>query len=287
MFNYVAISLDYAWICLYIEILAFQPSWIFFQGRFLMRTRYMFAPFLPQGKGAMRMAIVVIAMIAIPLSARTENIDAEPHASEDLSISYAAIIEQLQVCLADTTQILVESTKCVDSKARIGCVAGFVNSPIDRVWEMATDYRGYAQLIPRCTRSLIVSSEIIPSIIDPDEFPSSMDISEYAVERLVPCDTTLVYSEIDIIFPVGRIRSLLEITSDSINHTICWRKLASDIRIHEGAWQFIPCGDRTIVVCLMRYRLNVWLPPFLIHGAVHYYLPQIIRGLRQRVSQKP
>lgn len=235
----------------------------------------------------MRTASIFMVLIAIPLFAQSEDAGVVPNASEDLSISYAAIIEQLQVCLADTTQILVESMKCVGSKARIGCVAGFVNSPIDRVWDMATDYRGYAQLIPRCTRSLIVSPEIIPSIVDPDEFPSSMDISEYAVERSVPCDTTLIYSEIDIIFPVGRIRSLLEIISDSIDHIIYWRKLASDIRIHEGAWQFIPCGDRTIVVCLMRYRLNVWLPPFLIHGAVHYYLPQIIRGLRQRVSQKP
>jgi len=235
----------------------------------------------------MRTAIIFMVLIAIPHFAQSEDADVALNASEDLSISYAAIIEQLEVSLADTTQILVESMRCADSQARIGCVAGLVNSPIDRVWDIATDYRGYAQLIPRCTRSLIVSPEVVPCIIDPDEFPSSMDISEYAVERLVPCETTLVYSEIDIIFPVGRIRSLLEITSDSINHTICWRKLASDIRIHEGAWQFIPCGDRTIVVCIMRYRLNVWLPPFLIHGAIHYYLPQIIRGLRHRVSENP
>jgi hypothetical protein len=235
----------------------------------------------------MRTVGIFMMLIAIPLFAQSEDTGVARHTIEDLLSLRAAIFEQLELSPADTTQVLVESMRCAGSKARIGCVAGLVNSPIDRVWEIATDYRGYAQLIPRCTRSLIVSPEIVSCVMDPDEFPSSVDVSEYAVERLVPRETTLVYSEIDIIFPVGRIRSLLEITCDSIDHIICWRKLASDIRIHEGAWQFIPCGDQTIVVCLMRYRLNVWLPPFLIHGAIHYYLPQIIRGLRQRAQEEP
>jgi len=134
---------------------------------------------------------------------------------------------------------------------------------------------------------MVVSPEIISTISDSDGIPSSMDLSEYTVERLTPRETTLVYSEIDIIFPVGRIRSLLEITSDSTDFTIYWRKLASDIKIHEGAWRFVPSGDQTIVVCIMRYRLNVWLPPFIIHRAVHYYFPRIITTLRKRVNEEP
>jgi hypothetical protein len=235
----------------------------------------------------MSRAILFIMLIRIPLFAHSEDMDAVAHASQDLLISHADVFRRPEVSFADTTYIFVESMKCVGSKARVGCVAGLVNAPIDRVWKIITDYRDYGQLIPRCTRSMVVSPEIIPAITDSNCILSSMDISEYAVERLVPRETTLVYSEIDIIFPVGRIRSLLEITSDSTDFTIYWRKLASDIRIHEGVWQFVPSGDQTLVVCIMRYRLNVWLPPFMIHGAIHYYLPQIITALRKRVNEEP
>jgi hypothetical protein len=134
---------------------------------------------------------------------------------------------------------------------------------------------------------VVVNPEIIPTISGSDKFPSSMGIADYTVECFMPRETTLIYSEIDIIFPVGRVRSILEVTSDSNDYTIYWRKLASDIRIHEGAWRFIPSGDQTIVICVMRYRLNAWLPPFIIHRAVHYYFPRIIMTLRQRVSEEP
>jgi len=235
----------------------------------------------------MRTVIIFIVLISTFFLAYGKGTSVLPHVRQNLLFSHAAVFSRPEVTFDDTTSIFVESMKCTDSKARIGCVAGLVNAPIDRVWEIVTDYRNYAHLIPRCTHSMVLSPEIIPAISDSDKFPSSMDIADYSVECFMPRETTLIYSEIDIIFPVGRVRSILEVTSDSNDYTIYWRKLASDIRIHEGAWRFIPSGDQTIVVCVMRYRLNVWLPPFIIHRAVHNYFPRIITTLRQRVNEEP
>jgi len=235
----------------------------------------------------MRAAFLFFMSVGMPLFAPSGDRGVMPQASQDLLFLHAAIFQRLEVSFADTTTIFVESNKCVDSKARVGCVVGLVNAPIDRVWKIITDYRKYTQWIPRCTRSVVVSPKIIPSLSDSSGFPLSMDISQCTVERSIPSETTLVYSEIDIIFPVGRIRSILEITSDSTDFTICWRKLASDMTIYEGAWHVISSGDQTLVVCMMRYQLNVWLPPFMIHGAIRYYLPQMITTLRQRVHEEP
>jgi len=235
----------------------------------------------------MRTAILFVMSFGLPFWAHSQATNLLPQAGRDLLISQATFFQRLEDSLEDTTVIFVESAKYADGKARVGCVAGLVNAPGDKVWEIITDYRNYTHWIPRCTRSIVVGAEILPALGDSCRIPLSSDISACLVHHSAPSDTTLLYSEIDIIFPVGRIRSLLEILSDSTDFTVYWKKLASDIPIYEGAWHIVPRGDQTLVICMMRYRLNVWLPPFIIHGAIRYYLPQMIAGLRHRVYEEP
>jgi hypothetical protein len=243
--------------------------------------------FFRGGRENMRTAAFFLLLIGLSWFARSEGAVVVPAVRQNSLLSHTSFFAEFDMLFDDSSRIFVESKKCVDGQARIGWVAGVVNAPLDRVWQVVTDFRNYARWIPRCTRSAVVSPEILSAISDSGAFPSSLDISQYAVDCATPSETTLIYSEIDIIFPVGRVRSLLEIISDSTNFTIYWRRLASDITIYEGAWHIIPRGNRTLVICVMRYRLNVWLPPFMIHGAIRYYLPQMIRTLRQQVHREP
>ncbi len=190
-----------------------------------------------------------------------------------------------QIHYADSSRIHVVSTKCSHSKDRIAYVAGLIDAPVSEVWQEISDYDRYGQLIPRCTRSLVVNEDIIPAINESRSIPNSFAISEFVERGSYTSGTILLYSEIDIIFPVGRIRSVLELTSDSVKYVIHWKKIVSSLKAYEGAWELIPFGNKTLVVCMMRYRLNVWMPPFIIHSAVRYYFPQIIKTLRCRIRE--
>lgn len=194
-------------------------------------------------------------------------------------------IEQLDT--ADAERIIVRSYRRADSRSRIACVAGLVHAPVSHVWEAITDYARYDDYIPRCSYSTVLDTGIRTMIEESGSLPVAFSAADYAADVRDVSNRVLLYSEIDIVFPVGRIRSVLEFTADTMARVIYWRKLAADVREYDGAWLLLPFGEHTAVICVTRYRLNVWLPPVLIHSAVHCYFPQIVVNLRRRVESPP
>ncbi|MFZ5434717.1 MAG: SRPBCC family protein [Calditrichota bacterium] len=186
---------------------------------------------------------------------------------------------------ANPAQICVRSYRCNDTDDRIACVAGIVNAPVETVWQVISDYSAYQQLIPRCTRSEIVSPAILSAIGQTPNILQQLHPSRYRMQSHFLSDTVLLFSEIDIIFPVGKVRSLLRVIADSVSNTIAWNRIVGDISVYEGTWILIPHGLQTTAICATRYRLNVWLPPLLINSGVRCYFPRIITQLRNRVKE--
>lgn len=139
-------------------------------------------------------------------------------------------------------------------------VYGAVDAPFAKVWRAVTSYDRYQDFLP-----LVVDSGI----------------------RKRAGDTTWQYVRMQPPWPLHHHWMVNINVERRARGTVSWTMADGNLRFERGYWQMNPLGpERT----RLQYHLTVdpWLdivPSWLIEFATRSVLPDVIRGVRQRVRQ--
>ncbi|MEB3330470.1 MAG: SRPBCC family protein [Candidatus Sericytochromatia bacterium] len=139
-------------------------------------------------------------------------------------------------------------------------VYGLVEAPFERVWRAVTSYDRYHQFLP-----MVVESGI----------------------RKRSRHTTWQFVKMQPPWPLHHHWMVNINVERKQRGNVAWTMADGNLRFERGYWQMTPVGtDRT----RLQYHLTVdpWLdivPSWLIEFATRSVLPDVIRGVRQRVRQ--
>lgn len=197
-------------------------------------------------------------------------------------------------------EIIIYSGDVPDSAAKRGEAMGVVEATPAKVWEVVTDANSFQEFLPRLLRSRLVRFEELQRILQ--ERPSSAA----AVEALLsspPPDLAHFripgrkyqgyhYGHLEAPWPIRDRWYIVRVHWDESQaarqiYTCSWSLTTGNLREYRGEWKVEPFGEKQT---RLTYRVVTdpggFVPKFVIEDFTTKTLPQIIAGVRRRVSYR-
>ena len=166
---------------------------------------------------------------------------------------------------------------------------GVVSAPVDRVWAVLNRSGEFADYMPRTRVSWLIdpSARADVGVRLKWERPELETTLEGYRRADWPGNTVLLYNVLDVPFPVSDRWYLLEMTRDTVAHSIRWEQVTGNLKSNDGLWQLAawPDSGHTLVTYTTSVEPGVAVPGFILAIGVRQSLPGIIKSLRRRVTQ--
>jgi hypothetical protein len=164
-----------------------------------------------------------------------------------------------------------------------------VSAPVDRVWAVLNRSGEFADYMPNTPVSWLIDLSVRADVgvRRKWERPALEAALEGYRRADWPGDTVFLYSVLDVPFPVSDRWYLLEMTRDTVAHSIRWEQVTGNVKSNDGLWQLAPWPDsgQTLVTYTTSVEPGVAVPGFILAIGIRQSLPGIIKSLRKRVMQ--
>lgn len=164
---------------------------------------------------------------------------------------------------------------------------GVIAAPLDRVWAVLNRSGEFADYMPNFLASWLIDRSVQPEVICRGDWHRGQLERLLAVHRLGDWsgDTVLFYNVLDMPFPVSDRWYLLEMWRDRETYTIGWNQLVGNLKTTRGSWELSPWAyGQTLATYTTVSIPGIALPRFLLEIGLNQSLPEVIRGLQNRVT---
>ena len=166
---------------------------------------------------------------------------------------------------------------------------GVIAAPLDRVWSVLNRSGEFADYMPNYLVSWLIDRAALAAVggrADWQRVELEGALGRYRVADW-PGDTVLFYNVLDMPFPVSDRWYLLEMTRDTVRHSICWDQLIGNLDANEGSWRIESWPDpgHTLATYTTISEPGIALPGFILESGLKSILPGVIAGLRNRVAK--
>ncbi len=177
-----------------------------------------------------------------------------------------------------------------DDRLFRGSAEGVIQAPRDTVWTVLSDYNNYHKFFPRMPVTFIVDEGALKEIGKTQEWKRAdfeALISKYRLEEPAG-DIFYFYNVIDMTFPFADRWLLFRMERDPGQYNMYWKMIYGNMLITEGSWELEQYGrnsSETLAVYTTYSKSIIPIPVFIISIGLNNTLPDIIIGLRRRVSE--
>lgn len=183
-------------------------------------------------------------------------------------------------------EIIITTEKVPDTNVLIGKATGLIDAPIEKVWAVISDYNHFRDFMPRFKESFIVKKEIIAGIIGTRNLRNSENFLKTNITNEITEDTLYFYNQLDFPWPLGDKRYLLKVIRNNLNYSFFWTQVAGEMEVNDGSWELIPYNGITLAKYTTCSDVGIKLPFFLVKMGTKSTLPDIIKAVRKRVTEK-
>jgi hypothetical protein len=158
------------------------------------------------------------------------------------------------------------------------------------VWTVLCDYNNYHKFFPRIPVTFVVDEGALNEIRKKEEWKRAEFealISKYRLEE-PSSDTFYFYNVIDMPFPFPDRWLLFKEERDSEQYIMYWKMIYGNMRITDGSWELEQSdsnSSETLAIYTTYSKSLVSIPVFIMNIAFNNTLPDIIQGLKRRVSE--
>jgi hypothetical protein len=186
-------------------------------------------------------------------------------------------------------EILVTSLPAAHKGIVGGQSRGVIPAPVDRVWAVLNRSGEFSDYMPNTPVSWLIDPSARAAVgARPKWQRPGLEAALAGYRRADwPGDTVLLYSVLDVPFPVSDRWYLLEMTRDTVAHSIRWKQVTGNVESNDGLWQLTPWPDagHTLVSYTTSVEPGIAVPGFILDIGIRQSLPGIINSLRKRVMQ--
>jgi hypothetical protein len=187
-------------------------------------------------------------------------------------------------------EIITRKLKADEPGTMGGQVAGIIEAPIHKVWEVLSDYNHFHEYMPRMPVTYIVTKAALDEIGTREVWKrkafEKMLIS-YRIESM-ESDTVYFYNVVDMPLPVRDRWYLLEMVRDPFCFHVEWKMVTGNMIVNSGSWQLMlhpECPNRTVAVYTTISNSGIPIPGFIQKYGLGRSLPNIIKGVRKRAGE--
>ena len=187
-------------------------------------------------------------------------------------------------------RIYVSNPGHKDNSMFRGSVEGVIQATRDTVWTVLSDYNNYHKFFPRMPVTFIVDEGALEEIGRKQEWKRAEFealISKYRLEEPAG-DIFYFYNVIDMPFPFADRWLLFKMERDPGQYNMYWKMIYGNMLITDGSWELEQYGrnsSETLAVYTTYSKSIIPIPVFIMSIGLNNTLPDIIKGLRRRVSE--
>lgn len=183
-------------------------------------------------------------------------------------------------------EIIVRARRLPDGNLRMGQVMGVVDAPIDKVWQVITDYNHFKDFMPRISEGFMLDPEAVAGMTFEEirDWPKmERRLRKFKIEE-VQGDTVYFYNRFDSPWPLSDRYYILKITLNPADHSTHWSMIAGNMEVNDGSWRLIPLKDKTLAIYTLRIDPGTPIPAAFLRLGMHITLPDVIKAVRRRVK---
>jgi len=171
-----------------------------------------------------------------------------------------------------------------------GQVGGIIEAPVDKVWEVLSDYNRFHEYMPRMPVTFIVSKQALDAIAKKTDWKRTAFekmLMPYRIDAM-ESDTVYFYNVVDMPVPVRDRWYLLEMVRDPLSCRVEWKMVTGNMKVNSGSWQLMlhpESPNRTVAVYTTVSNSGIPIPGFIQEYGLGRSLPDIIRGVRKRAGE--
>jgi len=185
-------------------------------------------------------------------------------------------------------KIITRITKLPNSNTHICQAMGVIYAPIEKIWEVISDYNHFKDFMPRIKESFIVNPSELKKILDieVEEWKKfEKYLRNYKLEQ-INGDIIYFYNRFNMPWPFKNRYYILKMVQYPESFSFRWTQFIGNTKVNDGSWELIPFKGskrKTLGVYTLITDPGVSVSPSLCRLAIKITLPGTIKSVRKRV----
>lgn len=183
-------------------------------------------------------------------------------------------------------KLIVHLRKFPNGNLRMGRVMGVVDAPIDKVWQVITDYNHFKDFMPKISESFMVNPKAVEGINfnEIKDWPKmERMLRKFKLEE-IQSDTVYFYNRFDSPWPFSDYYYILKIILSPANYSTHWSMIGGNMEVNDGCWELTPFEDKTLAIYTFCIDPGTPIPPTFLRMGMRITLPDVIKAVRRRVK---
>lgn len=185
-------------------------------------------------------------------------------------------------------KVVTQIIKLPNSGAHKCQAMGVVYAPIEKVWDVISDYNHFKDFMPRISESFVVNPSELKKILDVkiNDWPKfEKDLRNYKREQ-VEGDLIYFYNRFNMPWPMKDRYYILKMVQHPEKFTFRWTQFIGNTKVNDGSWELMPYKGskrKTLGIYTLITDPGVSVSPSLVRLAMKIALPGTIKSVKKRV----
>jgi len=165
---------------------------------------------------------------------------------------------------------------------------GVIYAPIEKVWEVISDYNHFKDFMPSISESFIVNPSELKKI-ESEEINDWLNfervLRKYKLGQ-VKGELVYFYNRFNMPWPLKDRYYILKMMQYPENFTFRWTQFLGNTKVNDGSWELVPYKGskrKTLGIYTLITDPGVSVSPSLMRLAMKIALPGTIKSVRKRI----
>lgn len=187
-----------------------------------------------------------------------------------------------------TGKIIAHITQLPNSNTYRCQAMGIVYAPVEKVWDIITDYNHFKEFMPNISEAFIIRPDAL-STLESNEVKDWKIFEKYLKKfklEQIDNETVYFYNRFNLPWPLKDRYYILKMSLSPENHSFYWTLFIGNTKINDGSWELMPFSGskrKTLAIYTLCTDPGISVSSALMHLALKTKLPGTVKALRKKI----